>query len=92
MVKKSNLSSDLFLWFRIKYPRNRECFDQSCVNQTESVHGTWHFLFLSHLLYGKCVKIFSKNWYTFQRATQRPRIQLTDNRAGAAVISAAISR
>ena len=27
------------------------------------VHGTLRFLFLSHLLYGICVKIFTRNWY-----------------------------
>ena len=30
-------------------PENSECFDQSCVNRTESVHGTLCFLFLSHV-------------------------------------------
>ena len=49
---------NLFLWFRINYSRKWECFDQSCVNRTETVHGTFSFLFLSHLLYGICVKIF----------------------------------
>ena len=46
---------NLFWWFRISYSRNRECFYQSCVNRTETVFGTLHFLFLSHLLYGICV-------------------------------------
>ena len=45
------------------YCRNWECFDQSCVNGTESVHGTLGFLFLSHLLYGICEKIFIVNRY-----------------------------
>ena len=36
------------------------------------MHGTLRFLYLSHLLYGICVKIF-------QRATQRARMLLTDN-------------
>ena len=31
---------------------SRECFDQSCVNRTETVHGTLRSLYLSHLLYG----------------------------------------
>ena len=30
-------------------PENWECFEQSCVNRTESVHGTLSFLFLSYL-------------------------------------------
>ena len=32
-------------------------------NRTEAVHGTLRFLFLSHLLYGICVKIFIMNQY-----------------------------
>ena len=31
--------------------------------RTETVHGTLRFLFLSHLLYGICVKIFIMNRY-----------------------------
>ena len=45
------------------YCRNWKCFDQSCVNRTESVHGTLAFLFLSHLLYGICEKIFIMTRY-----------------------------
>ena len=67
-----------FIWFTINYSQNRECFDQSCVNRTESVHEILCFLFLSHLLYGICVKILTVIGI-FQRATQRPRILLTDN-------------
>ena len=52
-----------FLWFRINYSRNLECFDQSYVNRPETVHGTLRFLYLSHLLYGICVKIFIMNRY-----------------------------
>ena len=55
---------NLFIWFRINYSRNWECFDQSCGNRTESVHGTLRFLFLSHLLYRTCVKVFIMNCYT----------------------------
>ena len=36
-------------------------FDQRCVNRAETVHGTLRFLYLSHLLYGMCVKIFIVN-------------------------------
>ena len=43
------------------------------VNRPETVHGTLRFLYLSHLLYGICVKIF-----LIQRATQRARMLLTD--------------
>ena len=73
------------------YSQNWECFDQSCVNRAETVHGTLRFLYLSHLLYGICVKIFIVN-RIFQRATPRARILLTDNIVtiyitGAAVVS-----
>ena len=54
---------NLFLWFGINYSRNWECFDQSCVNRPETAHGNLRFLYLSHLLYGICVKIFLMNRY-----------------------------
>ena len=53
-------------------------FDQSYVNRTENVHGTLRFLYLSHLLYGICVKIFIIIGI-FQKATQRVRILLNYN-------------
>ena len=59
----SNLLLNLFLWFRITTSRNGECFDQSCVNRTESVHETFRFLYLSHPLYRIWVKIFIMNRY-----------------------------
>ena len=52
-----------FLWFNIKYSQNWECFHQSCLNRTESEHGTLRFLFLSRLSYGICVRIFIKGRY-----------------------------
>ena len=55
--EKFQLLIIFFIRFTIKHSRNRECFDQSCVNRTESVHEILHFPFLSHLLYGICVKI-----------------------------------
>ena len=61
--EKFNFWLNLFLWFRINYSWNWECFDQSCVNRTETVHGTLRFLYLSHPLYGICVKIFIMNRY-----------------------------
>ena len=46
------------------------------------------FLYLSHLLYGICVKIFILWIGIFQRATQRARILLTNNiQNGASVVS-----
>ena len=54
--KKRNLF--FFLWFKKTILETENFFNQSCVNRTETVHGTLHFLYLSHLLYGICVKIF----------------------------------
>ena len=50
---------------RKNYSRNWECFDQSCVNRTESVHETLRLfpVDLSRLLYGICVNIFIMNRY-----------------------------
>ena len=57
--EKLNFQLNLFLWFRINYSRNWQCFDQGCVNRTETVlFGTLRFLNLSHLLYGICENIF----------------------------------
>ena len=61
--EKFNFLLNISLWFRIKYSRNWECFDRSCVNRTVTVHGTLRFLYLSHLLHGICVKIFIMNQY-----------------------------
>ena len=58
------------------------CFDQSCVNRTESVHGTLCFLFLSQL---QCMEYVWKSslWIgTFQSA-HRPAVVCT----AAAVVS-----
>ena len=61
--EKCSFQLTLFLLFRINYSRNWECFDQSYVNRTETVHWTLRFLYLSNLLYGICVKIFIINGY-----------------------------
>ena len=75
--EKFNFLLNLFLLFRINYSRNWECFDQSCVNQTEIVHGTLRFLYLSHLFYGICVKMFIMNHYiskSYSNATSKDNI------------------
>ena len=52
----------------------------SCVNRPETVHGTLRFLYLSHLLYGICVKIFlmnryiSKSYTTSRQYTERGQL------------------
>ena len=79
--EKFNFLLNLFLWFRINYSRNWECFDQSCVNRPETVHGTLRFLYLSHLLYGIWVKIFpmnryiSKSYTTSRQYTEQGQLQ-----------------
>ena len=82
--EKFNFLINLFLWFRINYSRNWECFDQSCVNRAETVHGTLRFLYLSHLLYGICVKFFIMNRYISKSYT---RSKNTIYRVEAAVVS-----
>ena len=65
------------------YYRKWKCFDQSCVNRTESVHGTLGFLFLSHLLYGICEKIFIMNRYISKSYTRiKNTIELQDTERG----------
>ena len=66
MAKISNFCSNLFLRFRIKIniiETENVLTTAQFVNRTESVDGTLRFLFLSHLLYGICVKIFIMNRY-----------------------------
>ena len=66
MAKISNFYSNLFLRFRIKInilETENVLITAQFVNRTHSVDGTLRFLFLSHLLYGLCVKIFIVNRY-----------------------------
>ena len=49
----------------------RMFWSKLCVNQAENVYGTLRYLYLSHLLYGICAKIFIVNQYI---------ILLTDNK------------
>ena len=58
----------------------------------ETVHGTLRFLYLSHLLYGICVKIFLMNRYISKSYTTSKNAIVTDKyRAGAAVASTVTS-
>ena len=66
MAKISNFYSNLFLRFGIKIniiETENVLTTAQFVNRTESVDGTLRSLFLSHLLYGICVKIFIMNRY-----------------------------
>ena len=66
MAGISNFYSNLFLRFRIKInilETENVLITAQFVNRTESVDGTLRFPFLSHLLYGICVKIFIMNRY-----------------------------
>ena len=89
--EKLNFWLNLFLWFRINYSSNWEwlCFDQSCVNRTETVYGTLRLfpVFISPIvwnMYGICVNIFNMNRYVSKSYT---RSKNTIFRAGAAVVS-----
>ena len=66
MAKISNFYSNLFLRFRIKInilETENVLITAQFINRTDSVDGILRFLFLSHLLYGLCVKIFIVNRY-----------------------------
>ena len=66
--KKRNLF--FFLWFKKTILETENFFNQSCVNRTETVGGrTLRFLFLSHVLYGICVKMFILNRYILKSNT-----------------------
>ena len=52
--------------------------DQISVNRTETVHGTLRFLFLlPPILWNMCENLHYESYIS--RATQRPRILLTDD-------------
>ena len=70
-----------------QYCRNWECFDQSCVNRSESVHGTLGLLFLSHLLYLHYESVYFEELHNDQEY-----YWATIYRAGAAVVSTSTSR
>ena len=55
-IAKNSTSYFHFLWFRINYSWNWECFDQSCVNRTETVHGTLRLfpVFISPIVWNMC--------------------------------------
>ena len=66
MAKISNFYSNLFLRFRIKInslETENVLITAQFINRADSVDGTLRFLFLSHLLYGLCVKMFIVNRY-----------------------------
>ena len=54
------------------------------------MHGTLRFLFLSHLLYGICVKIFIMN-RCILKSYSKTKNTVDPTRAGAAVVSTIIS-
>ena len=79
IAKNYNFWLNLFLWFRINHSRNCECFDQSCVNRTETVYGTLRLLLLLSPIVWNDVWKSSIRIGIFQRATQPARILLTGN-------------
>ena len=64
------------------------CVDQSSAGRTKNVHGTLHFLYLSHLLYEICVKNFIMNRYISKSyTTSKNTIDRQYTERGAAVVS-----
>ena len=93
-IKESTYSWNIQGAFHLeKKPGNYNCsrkweyFDQSCVNRAETVHGTLRFLYLSHLLYGICVKILPYESVYFKGLHHEQGCYWpTIYRAGAAVV------
>ena len=58
-----------------------ECFDQSCVNRTETVHGILRLfpVFISPIVWNMCEHLHYESVYFKELRTQRARILLTDN-------------
>ena len=72
--KIPNSNSNIFLWFRINCSRNWEYFDQSCVNRTESVHGTLRFpVFISLFVWNIC-EISFMNRYIWKSNNEQDTI------------------
>ena len=62
--------------------------DQSCVNRTETVHGTLHFLFLlSPVVWKMCEKLHYESVYSKELHNGQEYYWPTMYRAGAAVVS-----
>ena len=56
------------------------------------MHGTLHFLYLSHLLYGMCVQIFIMNHYISKSyTTTKNTVDRQHTEWGAAVVSTVTS-
>ena len=80
----------------MKYSRNWECFDQSCVNRTETVHGTLRFLYLSayivlymymYIVWKMCENLHYETVYIQELHNEQEYYWPTIYRVGAAVVS-----
>ena len=77
------------MWFRINYFRNWECFDQSCVNRTETVHGinVAFPVFISPIVWNMCENLLYESLYFKERHNQQEYYWPTIYRTGAVVVS-----
>ena len=87
--EKFQLLIKSFLWFRISYSRNWECLDQSCVNRTESVHGTlrFPFFFISPIVWNMCENLHYESVYFTELHNDQEYYWPTIYRVGAAIVS-----
>ena len=84
----SNFWLNSFLWFRINYSRNCECFDQSCVNRTETVYGTLRLLFLlSPIVWNMCENLQYELVYFKELHNEQEYYWPVIRKAGAALVS-----
>ena len=91
--EKLNFKLNLFLSFTINYSWNWEwlCFDQNCVNRTETVHGTLRLfpVFISPIVWNTCEHLHYESVY-FKELHKEQEYYLI-YRAGAAVVSSITS-
>ena len=87
--KKFQLLVKSFLMVENKiFLKLRMFSDQSCVNWTETVHGTLHFLFLlSPVVWNMCEKLHYESVYSKELHNGQEYYWPTVYRAGAAVVS-----
>ena len=91
-METSNFWVNSFLWFRINYSRNGECFDQSCENRTETVYETLRLLFLlSPIVWNMCENLQYELVYFKELHNEQEYYWPAIHEAGAALVSTVTS-
>ena len=87
---RARVPLNLFLWFRRNYSRNWECFDQSCVNETETLYGTFNCvscIYLSYIVWSVCENLHDELVYFKELHNDQEYYWPAIYRARAAVVS-----